>query len=221
MTELYHVGIDADDVPAIAVIAEHEFADITWPSQWRPRELPSRRELSSLLLDVDGTHVLVCCGAFGAPAAVIALEELVRAGARDVLGLAVCRCRACRRADGSGHPVVLASGAERCEATSADYAPLAYPAVPDADLLRALRHAFAGDPSVIVRTVDVLAEWLDPNADADGDEAVDLMTSAVFVAAAAKGAAACSVLVGAERRREDAAVRAITALAGVRPKVAR
>jgi uridine phosphorylase len=78
----------------------------------------------------------------GAPVAVIVLEELASLGARVVL-------RAGTAMAVGGEPnllgaYVLARGAIRGEATSATYAPLAYPAVGDSLLLEQVRRVLEG-----------------------------------------------------------------------------
>ena len=214
MAELYHLGVDDSDLPNAALLVEPELADLVWPTSWRRTPLARRREFNSWLLSTADDAALVCSGGLGSPACVIALEELARAGCRVVLNLGVCRCADCEPGDGK-HSLVVVTGAAREEGTSADYAPSAFPAVPDPRFLLSLQEALPGATSEIVRTVDVPDAWRGLARDHPAPpRPVDLASAALFVSGAARGVSVGSVLTtprAAARIDLDAVLTALSA----------
>jgi uridine phosphorylase len=155
MTELFHLGVTSSMVPTSIVLIDSDLiCDASSFDGWRP--LSIRREYVNGLID----GVLICAGAYGSPAAVIALEELVRAGARQCVTLSRCHCVRCLSEN--YHRPVIATGAVRDERISNDYAPRDFPAVPSHEL-----------------------------------DAVDLVTSALFVVSSAIGIRTASVVLSA------------------------
>ncbi len=87
-----------------------------------------------------GEKVSVCSTGIGGPSASIAMEELHNVGADTFLRVGTCGGI---RLDVQSGDIVIATGAIRYEHTSAEYAPIEYPAVPDFGLTLALRDAAA------------------------------------------------------------------------------
>lgn len=83
-----------------------------------------------------GVPVTVVSGGIGAPSTAIALHELAQAGAK-----AVVRVGTMMGVEAQMGQVVLSTGAARFEGTSPTYLPLAYPAIPDWDLVQSLAEA--------------------------------------------------------------------------------
>ena len=85
-----------------------------------------------------GEKVSVCSTGIGGPSAAIAMEELTAIGADTFIRIGTC---------GGIHmdvlpgDVIVATGAVRYEHTSAEYAPIEFPAVPDFGITAALKAA--------------------------------------------------------------------------------
>ena len=89
---------------------------------------------------LSGEKVSVCSTGIGGPSAAIAMEELHNIGSDTFI-----RCGTCGGIDldvRSGD-IVVATGAIRFEHTSAEYAPIEFPAVADPDITIALRDTAA------------------------------------------------------------------------------
>jgi uridine phosphorylase len=102
----------------------------------RAHKVADNREFVTVTGVYHGTPLSVVSSGIGAPSAAIALEELAQVGAK-----AIVRVGTTMGIDQSMGALVLATGAVRLEGTSGQYLPLAYPAVPDWGLTRALEHA--------------------------------------------------------------------------------
>lgn len=85
-----------------------------------------------------GEKVSVCSTGIGGPSAAIAMEELSAIGAHTFIRVGTCGGIAEKVRAGD---LVIATGAIRMEGTSREYAPIAFPAVPDFDVLCALVRA--------------------------------------------------------------------------------
>lgn len=85
---------------------------------------------------LDGVKVSVTSTGIGGPSASIALEELVKIGAKNFIRVGTCGGM---DIDVKGGDVVIATGAIRMEGTSKEYAPIEFPAVADFDVVNALR----------------------------------------------------------------------------------
>lgn len=84
---------------------------------------------------LEGVKVSVTSTGIGGPSAVIAIEELVNAGADTFLRIGTCGGM---QTDVMSGDIVIASGAVRMEGTSREYAPIEYPAVPDMHIVNSL-----------------------------------------------------------------------------------
>lgn len=190
MTELFHLGITSAAVPLSAILLDSSV--LTDPADlpgWTA--LGSRREYRHGMIG----GVLLCAGFHGSPPAVIAIEELARAGLRQL----VCLTRCCREdcadlAEGEPHGTVLPYGAIRDERLTRDYAPPEFPAVPTPDLFANLIAVMPEATLSLVRTVDLAPA---PDAVSDGSELpADLVSSAIFVVGAARGLSVGTVVLG-------------------------
>lgn len=84
---------------------------------------------------LNGVKVSVTSTGIGGPSASIALEELVRVGAKKFIRVGTCGGM---DIDVKGGDIVIATGAIRMEGTSKEYAPIEFPAVADHDMVNAL-----------------------------------------------------------------------------------
>ena len=197
-------------VPTSIVLVDSDLtSDASSFQGWRP--LSIRREYVNGLID----EVLICTGAYGSPAAVIALEELVRAGARQCVTLSCCHCVRCL--SGNYHRPVIAKGAVRDERISNDYAPRDFPAVPSHELRSSLLDLLPAAHSGLVRTVNVPPRsTLEHPIDALPIDAVDLVTSAIFVASSAVGIRTASVVLSAMADHDEIANTVAAAIQALR-----
>ncbi len=82
-----------------------------------------------------GEAVSVCSTGIGGPSAAIAMEELAACGTHTFIRIGTCGGISTMVRTGD---CVIATGAVRQEGTSREYAPIEFPAVPDADVLFSL-----------------------------------------------------------------------------------
>ena len=87
---------------------------------------------------IDGELVSVCSTGIGGPSTAIAVEELVACGADTLIRIGTCGGINTKVCPGD---VVIANGAVRQDGTSHEYAPTAFPAVPESNTLFALARA--------------------------------------------------------------------------------
>ncbi len=100
-----------------------------------PELIARNREYTTYTGTIEGRKVSVTSTGIGGPSAAIALEELVRCGARTFVRVGTCGGI---QLDVKGGDLVIATGAVRMEGTSREYAPIEYPAVPDYTVTAAL-----------------------------------------------------------------------------------
>lgn len=103
-----------------------------------PVLIADNREYVTYTGTLDGQKVSVCSTGIGGPSASIAVEELVKCGARTFIRVGTCGGMQLDITSGS---LVVATGSIRMEGTSREYAPIEYPAVADLDVTNALREA--------------------------------------------------------------------------------
>ena len=85
-----------------------------------------------------GVPVSVTSTGIGGPSAAIAMEELIHCGADTFIRVGTAGGM---QKDVIGGDVCIATGAIRFEGTSKEYAPIEWPAVPDFEVVRALKDA--------------------------------------------------------------------------------
>ena len=119
----------AGDPGRIPAIAEH-FDDARFVVQ--------NREYTIYTGYLCGEKVSACSTGIGAPSAAIAIEELHNIGADTFIRTGTCGGIDLKVKSGD---IVVASGCVRYEHTSAEYAPVEFPAVADIDITLALRES--------------------------------------------------------------------------------
>lgn len=100
-----------------------------------PVLVADNREYVTYTGTLDGVKVSVTSTGIGGPSAAIALEELVKCGAKTFIRVGTCGGM---DLDVKGGDLVIANSAIRMEGTSREYAPLEFPAVADFEVLQAL-----------------------------------------------------------------------------------
>lgn len=98
----------------------------------RPRLIARNREFTTYTGDLDGRPVSVCSTGIGSPSTAIAVEELAAIGAKTFIRVGTTG--SIQSSVGFGD-LVVATAAVRDEGTTPGYAPLAYPAVGDFELV--------------------------------------------------------------------------------------
>ncbi|MBQ0059634.1 MAG: uridine phosphorylase [Lachnospiraceae bacterium] len=93
------------------------------------------REFETWTGSLDGIPVSVTSTGIGGPSASIAMEELVKCGAKTFIRIGTCGGMQLEINSGD---LIIATGAIRMEGTTREYAPLEYPAVADTDVVMAL-----------------------------------------------------------------------------------
>lgn len=93
------------------------------------------REFTTYTGYLDGVKVSVTSTGIGGPSASIAMEELVKCGAKTFVRIGTCGGM---QLDVKSGDIAIATGAVRMEGTSKEYAPIEFPAVPDLAVTNAL-----------------------------------------------------------------------------------
>ena len=117
---------DPGRVPAIAALLDE------------PTHIAQNREYNIYNGSLDGERVTVCSTGIGGPSTAIAVEELVMSGSDTFVRIGTSGGMDMKVIGGD---LVVASGAVRSEGTSREYIPIEYPAVPDYDVMCALKTA--------------------------------------------------------------------------------
>ena len=103
-----------------------------------PRFVAQNREYVTYTGKLCGVPVSVTSTGIGGPSAAIAMEELIHCGADTFIRVGTAGGM---QKDVIGGDVCIATGAIRFEGTSKEYAPIEWPAVPDFEVVRALKDA--------------------------------------------------------------------------------
>ncbi len=98
----------------------------------------SNREFCTWAGFAGGERVLVTSTGIGGPSAAIAMEELAYAGVKTFVRVGTCGGM---QLEVKGGDLIVATAAIRMEGTSREYLPLAFPAVADFEVTRALADA--------------------------------------------------------------------------------
>ena len=106
-----------------------------------PRIIARKREFTTYVGELNGEKVCVTSTGIGGPSAVIAMEELVHCGADTFIRVGTSGGM---QPQILGGDLVIATGAIRAEGTTREYAPIEYPAVPDYEVVQALKKAAVG-----------------------------------------------------------------------------
>lgn len=100
-----------------------------------PVLVADNREYVTYTGELDGVRVSVTSTGIGGPSAAIALEELVKCGAKTFIRVGTCGGM---DLDVKGGDLVVATGAIRAEGTTREYAPIEYPAVANLQVVNSL-----------------------------------------------------------------------------------
>ena len=103
-----------------------------------PVLVAQNREFTTITGTLDGKKVSVTSTGIGSPSAAIAVEELVRCGAKTFIRVGTCGGISLPVRGGD---IVVPTGSVRMEGTSKEYAPVEFPAVPNFEVTTALREA--------------------------------------------------------------------------------
>ena len=132
----YHINVSSENVGRYCIIPGDPGRCQTIASYLdNPKFVSSNREYTIWEGYLSGEKITVCSTGIGGPSAAIAMEELVACGADTFIRVGTCGGISLDVRSGD---IVIASGAVRQDGTSREYAPIEFPAVPDANILFAL-----------------------------------------------------------------------------------
>ena len=135
----YHIGLKEGDVGEVVILpGDPKRCEKIAAYFDDPKLIADRREYTTLTGFLNGKKVSVTSTGIGGPSASIALEELVKVGAKKFIRVGTCGGMDLSVKSGD---LVIATGAVRMEGTSKEYAPIEFPAVADFDITTALKHA--------------------------------------------------------------------------------
>ncbi len=133
----YHLQLEPGDVgPYVLLPGDPGRCELIASRLEGARRLAANREYTTYTGSLDGAGVSVTSTGIGGPSTAIAVEELVKLGARTLVRVGTCGALAPELGYGD---VVVVQAAARAEGTSAHYAPLGFPAIADLDVVVALR----------------------------------------------------------------------------------
>ena len=135
----YHIGLRDGDVGEYVILPGDpkrcakiaEYFD-------NPKLIADKREFVTYTGYLNGKKVSVTSTGIGGASASIALEELVKVGAKTFIRVGTCGGIDIKV---KGGDIVIATGAIRMEGTSKEYAPIEFPAVANFDVTNALVQA--------------------------------------------------------------------------------
>ena len=139
--KLYHIDLAPGDVGRYVLLPGDPGRVETIAKYFdNPREMAFHREYRTVTGTLEGVPVSVTSTGIGGPSTAIAVEELHMLGADTFIRVGTCGGM---QKDVISGDVVVASAAIRAEGTSQEYMPLAFPAVADFTVLKALDAAAA------------------------------------------------------------------------------
>lgn len=209
---MYHLHIKPGDIGRYVLLPGDPFrTDKIAERLSEARLVAHNREHKTWTGYLDGERVSVTSTGMGSPSAAIAVEELVRSGAKTLIriGTAGPVCDVAKNADVDG---VIAMASVRDEGTSCQYIPPEYPAVASLEVINALlasakelgyhylagiiqtKDAFYGEvePATCPNSAVIRQRW---EAWRSGNVLCsDMETSALFVVSSIRGCCAGSVL---------------------------
>ena len=132
----YHINIKNGDVGEYVILPGDPKRCKKIAAYFDNAELVAdNREYVTYTGYLNGVKVSVTSTGIGGPSAAIALEELVKAGAKYFIRVGTCGGM---DIDVKGGDIVIATGAIRMEGTTKEYAPIEFPAVANLDIVNAL-----------------------------------------------------------------------------------
>ncbi len=137
--KMYHIGLD-DSHGAKYAILPGDPGRVEKIAQFleNPRFLGQNREYTTWIGQLAGEPVLVMSTGMGGPSTAIGVEELYQTGVRTMIRVGTCGGMA---EQVMGGDLVIANGAIRMEGTSKEYVDIAFPAVADFQVTKALEQA--------------------------------------------------------------------------------
>ena len=132
----YHIGLKEGDVGEYVILPGDPKRCEKIAKYFDDAKLVAdRREFTTYTGYLNGVKVSVTSTGIGGPSASIALEELVKVGAKNFIRVGTCGGM---DLDVKSGDLVIATGAIRMEGTSKEYAPIEFPAVANYDIVTAL-----------------------------------------------------------------------------------
>ena len=132
----YHIGLKEGDVGEFVILPGDPKRCAKIAQYFEDAKLVGdSREFVTYTGYVDGIKVSVTSTGIGGPSAAIAMEELVKIGAKNFIRVGTCGGMDLKV---KGGDLVIATGAIRMEGTSKEYAPIEFPAVANLDIINAL-----------------------------------------------------------------------------------
>lgn len=132
----YHIGVGKGDVGEYVILPGDPKRCAKIAKHFdNPVLVGDSREYVTYTGTLDGVKVSVTSTGIGGPSASIAMEELVKCGAKTFIRVGTCGGI---DINVKGGDLVIATGAIRFEGTSKEYAPIEFPAVADLDVVNAL-----------------------------------------------------------------------------------
>jgi uridine phosphorylase len=188
----------------------------------KPEHVTTYREFNTWTGYLEGVKVSVCSTGIGGPSASIAMEELIKCGADTFL-----RVGTCGGIDPSLLPgdLIIPTGSIRKEGTTCEYVPIEFPAVPNYDMVIALKTAAERlgkrHHLGVVESKDSYYGQHDPDSMPNGEElkrkwrawqmagaiGSEMESSAVFVVASVRRARAATVLLLCRNREREALLK--------------
>jgi uridine phosphorylase len=134
--EQYHIGLRQGDVGEYVILpGDPKRCEKIAQYFDEPKLVGNRREFVTYTGYLAGQKVSVTSTGIGGASASIAMEELVKIGAKNFIRVGTCGGM---DLDVKGGDIVIATGAIRMEGTSKEYAPIEFPAVSNLDITNAL-----------------------------------------------------------------------------------
>ena len=135
----YHIGLKEGDVGEYVILPGDPKRCAKIAAYFDDAKLiADRREYTTYTGYLNVVKVSVTSTGIGGPSAAIALEELVKVGAKKFIRVGTCGGM---DIDVKSGDLVIATGAIRMEGTSKEYAPIEFPAVADYDIVTSLINA--------------------------------------------------------------------------------
>lgn len=132
----YHIGLKNGDVGEYVILpGDPKRCEKIAKYFANSVKVADKREFVTYTGYLDGTKVSVTSTGIGGPSSAIALEELVKVGAKTFIRVGTCGGI---DTNVKGGDIVIATGAIRAEGTSREYAPIEFPAVPNLEIVNAL-----------------------------------------------------------------------------------
>ena len=139
MEKMYHIGLDDSHGAKYAILpGDPGRVEKIAAYLEEPRFLGQNREYTTWIGTLSGEKVLVMSTGMGGPSTAIGVEELYQTGVTTMIRIGTCGGMAEKVIGGD---LVIANGAIRMEGTSKEYVDIAFPAIADFQVTKALEQA--------------------------------------------------------------------------------